>query len=62
MEYRHLGNTGLQLSAIGLGCMGMNHAYGIPNDTASIATLEASIEWGINFWDTADMYAGGKNE
>ncbi|HQS55784.1 MAG: aldo/keto reductase [Bacteroidetes bacterium 24-39-8] len=62
MEYRHLGNTGLQLSAIGLGCMGMNHAYGIPNDTASIATLEASIEWGINFWDTADMYASGKNE
>ena len=62
MEYRFLGNTGIQLSAIGLGCMGMNHAYGIPDDAVSIATLEKSIELGINFWDTADMYAGGRNE
>lgn len=62
MEYKSLGNTGLKLSAIGLGCMGMNHAYGVPNDQESIATLEKSIELGINFWDTADMYAGGKNE
>lgn len=62
MEYRFLGNTGIQLSAIGLGCMGMNHAYGIPDDAVSIATLEKSIELGINFWDTADMYAAGRNE
>jgi aryl-alcohol dehydrogenase-like predicted oxidoreductase len=62
MEYRNLGNTGIKLSAIGLGCMGMNHAYGVPNDQDSIATLEKSIELGINFWDTADMYAGGRNE
>ncbi len=62
MKYRNLGNTGVKLSAIGLGCMGMNHAYGLPDDTASIATLEASIELGINFWDTADMYAAGRNE
>ena len=62
MEYRFLGNTGIQLSAIGLGCMGMNHAYGMPDDAASITTLKKSIEFGINFWDTADMYAAGRNE
>jgi aryl-alcohol dehydrogenase-like predicted oxidoreductase len=42
--------------------MSMNHAYGEPNDDESIATLEKAIELGINFWDTADVYANGKNE
>jgi aryl-alcohol dehydrogenase-like predicted oxidoreductase len=62
MEYRKLGNTKEQLSAIGLGTMGMNHAYGQPDDKESIATLNLAIDLGINFWDTADIYAKGENE
>src|SRR6201985_2548297 len=62
MNYRKLGTTGIELSAIGLGCMSMNHGYGQPDDEESIATLEKAIELGINFWDTADVYANGRNE
>ncbi len=62
MKLRTFGNTTVELSAIGLGCMGMNHAYGEPDDDESLATLEKAIDLGITFWDTADIYANGKNE
>lgn len=62
MKYRKLGTTGEQLSALGLGCMGMSFAYGPTDDKESLATLEKALDLGINFWDTADMYANGANE
>ncbi|MCJ8209741.1 aldo/keto reductase [Mucilaginibacter sp. RS28] len=61
MKFRKFGNNE-QLSAIGLGCMSMSHAYGVPNDEESIATLHLALDLGINFWDTADVYGSGKNE
>jgi aryl-alcohol dehydrogenase-like predicted oxidoreductase len=62
MKFRELGKTGEKLSAIGLGCMGMNHAYGTADDDESMNVLNVAIDLGINFWDTADIYADGRNE
>ncbi|MCS4300751.1 aldo/keto reductase [Chryseobacterium pennae] len=62
MKFKKLGNTGEQLSAIGLGCMGMSFAYGPSDEQESINTLHKALDLGVNFWDTADMYADGANE
>ncbi|OCA77377.1 aldo/keto reductase [Chryseobacterium artocarpi] len=62
MKFKELGNTGEQLSAIGLGCMGMSFAYGPADEQESINTLHRALDLGVNFWDTADMYANGENE
>ncbi len=62
MQYRHLGQTNEKISAIGLGCMGMSHAYGSRDDEQSIKTLLRALDLGVNFWDTADLYGNGENE
>lgn len=62
MEQRQLGRQGLQVSAIGLGCMGMSEFYGRRDDEESINTLHHAIDIGVTFWDTADMYGVGHNE
>jgi aryl-alcohol dehydrogenase-like predicted oxidoreductase len=57
-----LGNSTLQVNRIGLGCMGMSEFYGTFDENESIKTLHKSIDLGVNFYDTADMYASGANE
>ena len=59
---RALGRSGLQVSAIGLGCMGMSDFYGPADDAQSIAVLNHALDQGLNFLDTADMYGLGANE
>jgi aryl-alcohol dehydrogenase-like predicted oxidoreductase len=62
MHKRKLGRQGLEVSALGLGCMGMSFAYGHPDDAESIRVLRRSLELGINFWDTAEIYGPFVNE
>jgi aryl-alcohol dehydrogenase-like predicted oxidoreductase len=62
MQQRSLGRHGLQVSAIGLGCMGLTPIYGSVSETDATAAVHAAIERGINFLDTSDAYAFGANE
>ncbi len=62
MESRNLGNRGLKVSALGLGCMGMSEFYGSTDDQESLATIDRALELGIDFLDTADVYGPFKNE
>lgn len=61
MKTRILGEK-LEVSALGLGCMGMSEFYGGRDDAESLRTLDRAFELGCNFWDTADMYGVGDNE
>ncbi len=57
-----LGNQGLQVPAIGLGCMGMSEFYGASNEQKSLTLLQQAIDLGCNFWDTSDIYGPYTNE
>ncbi len=62
MQKRTLGRSGLTVSAMGLGCMGMSEFYGPVDETESIATIHRALDVGINFLDTADAYGPFTNE
>jgi aryl-alcohol dehydrogenase-like predicted oxidoreductase len=59
---RKLGRSGLEASALGLGCMGMSQFYGAPDDAESIATIRRALELGVTFFDTAESYGPYTNE
>ena len=62
MKQRQLGRQGLEVSAIGLGCMGMSDFYGGRDEAEAVATLHRALDLGCTFLDTADMYGVGRNE
>jgi aryl-alcohol dehydrogenase-like predicted oxidoreductase len=62
IEQRQLGRSGLTVSALGLGCMGMSDFYGAADDTRGMATIQRALDLGINFLDTADVYGPFTNE
>src|SRR6476661_1055696 len=62
MRTRKLGTTGVDIPAIGLGCMGMSSVYGAADDATSISVIRRAIDLGVTFLDTADIYGVGGNE
>jgi aryl-alcohol dehydrogenase-like predicted oxidoreductase len=62
MKTRKLGSSGLEVSAIGLGCMGMSQSYGKGDDNQSVKVIHRALELGVNFFDTAEVYGPFKNE
>lgn len=62
MKHRTLGTGGLEVSSVGLGCMGMSEFYGQSDEAKSIDTLCHALDVGVSFWDTSDMYGSGHNE
>ena len=62
LKKRKLGSQGLEVSALGLGCMGMSQSYGVADEGESIATLHRAIELGVTFFDTAEVYGPFINE
>jgi len=62
VEQRRLGRSALEVSAIGLGCMGLSGVYGLADDAESTTLIQRAIDLGVNHLDSSDMYGWGHNE